>query len=227
MASNQFPGADRFPPVSEQLPSGGRELSPAEVDDLDARWSACWAPAQVAQRLAGVTTPWCVAAGWALDLFRGSQTREHGDIEIAIPAADFRMIRGRFPGYAFDAVASGRIWENAAPDVLAATHQTWLRDRATGRYLLDVFREPHDGETWICRRDHTIRLAYSEIIHHTLDGIPYLAPELVLLFKAKHARPKDETDFAETIPHMTPAQRQTLAELLARVHPGHAWLAKL
>jgi hypothetical protein len=33
--------------------------------------------------------PWCVAAGWALDLFRGMQTREHGDIEIAIPAAGF------------------------------------------------------------------------------------------------------------------------------------------
>ena len=76
--------------------------------------------------------------------------------------------------------------------MLAATHQTWLRDPATGNYLLDVFREPHDGDTWICRRDETIRLPYRDIIHHTQDGIPYLAPELVLLFKAKHARPKDQ-----------------------------------
>jgi hypothetical protein len=111
--------------------------------------------------------------------------------------------------------------------VLAATHQTWLRDRATGNYLLDVFREPHDGETWICRHDETIRLPYSEIIRHTPGGIPYLTPELVLLFKAKHARPKDQADFDETIPHMTPAQRQTFAELLARAHPGHHWLANL
>jgi hypothetical protein len=73
-----------------------------------------------------------VAAGWALDLFRGMQTREHADIEIAVPAAAFPKIRDRFPGYAFDAVGSGRIWENAAPDVLAATHQTWPRDPATG-----------------------------------------------------------------------------------------------
>jgi hypothetical protein len=58
-------------------------------------------------------------------------------------------------------------------------------------------------------------------------GIPYLRPELVLLFKAKHARPKDQRDFDETIPHMTPAQRQTLGELLARARPGHHWLASL
>lgn len=77
------------------------------------------------------------------------------------------------------------------------------------------------------RRDETIRLPYGEIVHHTRDGIPYLAPELVLLFKAKHARPKDRRDFDATVPHLTGAQRTTLEELLARVHPGHAWLTDL
>jgi len=213
--------------VSEQLPSGGIELSPDEIADLQARWSSCWTPAEVAQQLAGVGTPWYVAAGWALDLFRGRRTRAHGDIEIAIPAARFPEVRHRFPGYVFDAAGSGRIWENAAPEVLAATHQTWLRDPATGNYLLDVFREPHDGDTWICRRDERIRLPYSDVIHRTRDGIPYLAPELVLLFKAKHLRGKDQTDFDATVPHLTPAQRETLTELLTRVHPGHPWLAAL
>ncbi|MFI7322755.1 nucleotidyltransferase domain-containing protein [Streptomyces venezuelae] len=213
--------------MSEQLPSGGVELSAAELEALDARWSSCWTPAEVAERLAGVSAPWCVAAGWALDLFRGTQTREHGDIEIAVPAAEFPKIRGRFPGYVFDAVGSGRIWEKATPDVLAATHQTWLRDPSTGGYLLDVFREPHDGMTWICRRDETIRLPYSKIVHHTPSGIPYLAPELVLLFKAKHARPKDQDDFNATLPHMSSAQRTALADFLTRVHPGHRWLENL
>jgi hypothetical protein len=162
-----------------------------------------------------------------LDLFRGTQTREHGDIEIAIPAARFTEVRNRFPGYVFDAVSSGRIWPDARPHVLAATHQTWLRDPATGNYLLDVFREPHDGDTWICRRDAAIRLPYSDVIRHTPDDIPYLAPELVLLFKAKHARQKDQADFDATVPHMTPTQRNTLAELLTHTHPGHHWLADL
>jgi uncharacterized protein CbrC (UPF0167 family) len=213
--------------VSEQLPGGGVELSPAEIEALDARWSSCWTPSEVARHLDGIAAPWCVAAGWALDLFLGRQTREHGDIEIAIPAASFPEVRGRFPGYIFDGAGSGRIWADATPDVLAAVHQTWLRDPATGNYLVDVFREPHEGDTWICRRDETIRLPYRDIIHRTRDGIPYLAPELVLLFKAKHAREKDQADFGATVPHMTAAQRETLAGLLARVHPGHPWLADL
>ncbi|MGW1564051.1 nucleotidyltransferase domain-containing protein [Streptomyces sp. NPDC002144] len=213
--------------MSDQLPSGGIELSPGEIEALDARWSSCWTPSEVAQRLAGIGTPWYVAAGWALDLFHGRQTRTHGDIEIAIPAASFPKVRHRFPGYVFDAVGNGRVWEDAAPDALAAVHQTWVRDPATGNYLLDVFREPHDGDTWICRRDERIRLPYGDIIHRTQDGIPYLAPELVLLFKAKHARRKDQSDFDAALPLMSPAQRETLAELLDRVHPGHPWIADL
>ncbi|MFD5319383.1 nucleotidyltransferase domain-containing protein [Streptomyces sp. NPDC127098] len=213
--------------MSEQLPGGGIELSPDEIEALQTRWSCCWTPSEVAQQMVGISTPWYVAAGWALDLFRGTQTRAHGDIEIAIPAASFPEVRRRYPGYVFDAAGSGRIWENATPGVLAAVYQTWLRDPATGNYLLDVFREPHDGDTWICRRDERIRLPYSEIVHHTQDGIPYLAPELVLLFKAKHARRKDQADFEATVPHMTSAQRETLAELLTRVHPGHLWIEEL
>ncbi|MBC3840222.1 hypothetical protein GXW82_08535 [Streptacidiphilus sp. 4-A2] len=213
--------------MSEQLPDGGAELSAAEIEALDARWSSAWTPGEVARRLVGLDAPWCVAAGWALDLFRGRQTRAHGDIEVAVPAAGFPEVRDRFPGYHFDGVGSGRIWESPTPEVLAAVHQTWLRDPATGNYLLDVFREPHDGDTWICRRDETIRLPYRDIIHRTPDGIPYLAPELVLLFKAKHARPKDQADFHGTLPYLTPGQRGTLASLLTQVHPGHPWLTDL
>ncbi|MEV4880503.1 nucleotidyltransferase domain-containing protein [Streptomyces cyaneofuscatus] len=213
--------------MKEQLPSGGMELSPDEIEALDARWSSCWTPSEVAQRLAGIDSPWYVAAGWALDLFRGRQTRPHGDIEIAIPAARFPEVRHRFPGYVFDGAGSGRIWEDASPEVLAAVHQTWLRDPATGDYLLDVFREPHDGDTWICRRDEEIRLPYGDIIRRTQDGIPYLTPELVLLFKAKHRRPKDQADFEATVPYLSTPQRTTLTRLLTRVHPGHPWLADL
>jgi hypothetical protein len=213
--------------VSERLPGEGHELTPDELAALDARWASAWTPAEVAHRLAGIVSPWYVAAGWALDLFRGTQTRDHGDIEIAIPAASFPEVRSRFADYAFDAAGSGRIWANATPAELARTYQTWLRDPATGQYLLDVFREPHDGDIWICRRDAAIRLPYGDIIRHTSDGIPFLAPEWVLLFKAKNMRPKDQADFDGARPLLTQVQRQALADLLDRVHPGHPWLAAL
>lgn len=213
--------------MSEQLPGGGVELQPEEIEALDARWANAWTPSEVAAHLDGVEAPWYVAAGWALDLFRGGQSREHGDVEIAVPAGRFAEVRDRFPGLVFDAVGSGRIWEAATPEALAGTHQTWLRDPATGDYRLDVFREPHEGDRWICRRDTTISMPYTGIIRRTPDGIPYLAPELVLLFKAKNVRRKDQADFDGVVPLLSTAQREALAGLLTRVHPGHAWLGAL
>lgn len=213
--------------MNDQLASGGTEVSPGDVGALEARWAGCWKPHDVARRLAGISAPWYIAAGWALDLFRGEQTRDHHDIEIGVPAGRFPEFRERLAEFTFDAVGAGRIWESATPRVLSATRQTWLRDPATGRYLLDVFREPHDGDVWIFRRDETIRLPYADIIRHTPDRIPYLSPELVLLFKAKHVRSKDQADFDGVLPLLTPRQREALSRLLTRVDPGHAWLAVL
>lgn len=210
--------------MTGSLPPDGIVL---DADELDARWADAWKPEQVAARLVGASSTWCIAAGWALDLFRGRQSRHHGDLEIAVPAAGFSEIRGYFPEYVFDGVGSGRIWAGAGAEVLAATHQTWLRDPASGQFLFDVFREPHEGRTWICRRDDSIRLPYDEIIERTADGIPYLVPELVLLFKAKAARPKDQVDFEEVLPLLGRARRDALRGWLLRVHPGHPWLVNL
>jgi hypothetical protein len=211
-------------PVTETLPPGGVVL---DADELGARWADAWRPEQIAERLGGVRTPWCIAAGWALDLFRGRQTRPHGDLEIAVPAAGFPEIRDRFPECVFDAVGSGRVWAEAGAEALAATHQTWSRDPASGRFLFDVFREPHEGGTWICRRDEGLRLPYDAIVERTADGIPYLVPELVLLFKAKAPRPKDQADFDGVLSLLGRARRDALSGWLERAHPRHPWLAQL
>jgi hypothetical protein len=211
-------------PVTDSLPPGGVVLGP---DELAARWADAWRPEQLAARLDGVGVPWCVAAGWALDLFRGARSRPHGDLEIAVPAAGFGEVRDCFAEYAFDAVGSGHVWPDAAEEALAATHQTWVRDPASGCFLFDVFREPHEGGIWICRRDGSLRLPYDAVIERTSDGTPYLVPELVLLFKAKEPRPKDHADFEATLPLLGQARRNALGGWLTRVHPGHPWLARL
>ncbi|WP_373862849.1 nucleotidyltransferase domain-containing protein [Nocardia amamiensis] len=197
---------------------GGRLLSAEEAAEL---WTA-WIPAEVAERMSSVTVPWCIAAGWALDLFTGGGARQHDDLEIAVPQQSFSEVAAAFPGFEWDVVGDGRVWP--FPAQAANHHQTWLRDPATGRYRLDVFREPHVGDRWVCRRDPSITLPYDELILHTSDGIPYITPEVALLFKAKARRDKDEADFRRVLPAMDRSQRSRLSDWLSRVHPGHPWL---
>ena len=196
-------------------------------------WDA-WRPEQAAALLAGVRTPWYVAAGWAIELFLGEQRREHEDLEIAVPREWFAEIAERLSAFELfvpdsDLTDPGLVWPFArAPKALDGHHQTWVREPATGRWRLDVFREPSDGDTWICRRDARIRLPYSDVIERTDAGIPYARPEIVLLFKAKHDdRPKDEADLAAVLPRLEPARRRWLTDALRLVHPGHPWLERI
>ena len=58
-----------------------------EGPELDA-WDA-WTPWEAAERFAHIDVPWCVVAGWSIDLFIGKQTREHGDLEVEFLSRDF------------------------------------------------------------------------------------------------------------------------------------------
>lgn len=191
------------------------------------KW-APWSPEEVARRLAGVAAPWYVAAGWAIDLFLGEQTREHEDIEIAVPRTRLGEVVEALGDYELFAVDSGVVWRiGEAGDLPESSHQTWVQEHGTELWRLDIFSEPSEGATWICRRDFRIRLPYDRVIERTADGIPYGRPEIILLFKAKHVRPKDETDFAAVVPRLDAAQREWLADALTLAHPGHHWLRSL
>ena len=81
---------------------------------------------------------------------------------------------------------------------------------------------------WVCRRDESLRLPYASVIRYDGAGVPYLRPELVLLFKAKAMRPKDDDDLLRALPRLAAADRAELARLLVRVHgPSHPWLARI
>jgi hypothetical protein len=180
----------------------------------------------VTRRLAGVDAPWAVVAGWALDLFRGKQTREHEDLEIAVPERSYAAIAEALASFDHFAVGDG-LAQPATEESLAAAYQTWVRERETGVWRLDVMREPWEGDTWICRRDQRIRRPGADVVARTSDGIPYQQPEIVLLFKAKAMRPKDEADFASVLPLLDSSRRRWLSDALALVHPGHRWLEAL
>jgi len=58
-----------------------------------------------------------------------------------------------------------------------------------------------------------------EAVLRTADGVPYLAPELQLLFKSEAPREKDDVDTREVIPELDPTRRARLADLLPGDHP--------
>jgi len=159
-------------------------------------------------------------------MFRGEVTRAHEDIEIAVPSRTFPVICQALSELDFVVVGAGQSWplDSPAYDVM---HQTWGRDRSTGLYRLDVLREPHVGATWIYRRDPRIRRPYSTVIRRSVEGIPFMTPEIVLLFKAKHMREKDQQDFVATLPLLGASARAWLVNALQRIHPRHPWLAEL
>ena len=112
------------------------------------------------------------------------------------------------------------------PDV--SKWEAWMREPATGHWRLDVFREPSEGDTWICRRDPRIRMPHARVVERTPDGIPYCRPEITLLYKAKHAHQrKNQDDFAAVVPHLADDRREWLADALELVHPGHPWLGEI
>ena len=61
----------------------------------------------------------------------------------------------------------------------------------------------------------------------TPTGLPYLRPEVVLLYKAKQPRAADERDAAAAIPLLSRHERTWLAEAIARDTPTHPWLSRL
>ena len=191
-------------------------------------WQA-WTPEQVTGRLAGIEAPWCVVGGWAIDLFLGRVTREHEDLEIAVPRSFFPALRERLePDFAFHVVGDGEI-HRLAPGTPypAEKHQCWLLDEAANKWRLDIMQEPGDAGRWVFRRDERVSAPRTQLLRRSADGIAYLAPEAVLLFKAKGARPKDETDLAACLPSLSRDASDWLRAALTRVHPGHAWLDRL
>jgi hypothetical protein len=192
------------------------------------QWDA-WRPERVAELLEGVDLPWYIAAGWAIDLFLGGDWREHEDLEVAVPNSRFDELVDTLVGLEVFVITPPLATPLAeARDQLFDTHQTWIREPASGKWRVDFFREPSDGDTWICRREPVIRLPYDRVIEWTDDGIPYGRPEIVLLFKAKHsAEEKNQRDFEAVLPRLDSPRRGWLRAALERVHPGHEWLAGL
>lgn len=202
------------------------QLGAEEFQDIFGPWRP-WRPREVVERFGTAPFPWWVAGGWAAEA-GGAAPRPHEDIDVAVLARDLAAVR--------EWLSDHHLWEahrgwlrplrpGAAP--AADCEQFWVRRNAMSPWVLDVLLTPAEGDTWLFKRDDRIRLPLGGIGWFASDGVSYLRPELVLLFKAKLRRPKDEADLRSLVPRLDDGARLWLRDALALVHPGHPWSAAL
>jgi hypothetical protein len=168
---------------------------------------------------------WAVAGGWAIDAFLGRVTREHADIDIAVWRGDQSRMRSALaPDWQFEIIEDGqrRPWR-VGETLLPPIHEIHAHRAGLPQSTLEFLLNDHDTSTWIYRRDTAVRLAIDRTILRR-DAVPFLAPEIVLVYKSKDPRPHDDMDLRAALPAMTSRQRLWLRDAIARATGAHPWL---
>lgn len=166
-----------------------------------------------------------VAGGWALDLFAGRVRRSHDDVDVLVLARDLDQVAATFtprPMLQDPETGDFRPWSpgehlTPGPHVLAFPGSP-----------IQILLAASDADEWVYHRGRgSIRKPLDEITLTTPNGLPYLAPEIVLLFKSRSSRPKDTEDFADVAPLLDSNRRQWLHNHIAPRYPNHPWLPAL
>lgn len=170
--------------------------------------------------------PWYIAGGWAIDLYIGRQTRVHKDIEVAVLREDQQDVRAYLNDWSFQKVVRGQLqpWEQEF--LTLPIHEIHATHTVTGEQL-EILLNDVTHEQWTFRRDTRISLPLSFLRYTTSTGIPYLAPEVVLLYKATQTREKDDADFTAVKPLLEENRKQWLREALTLHVPTHHWIPAL
>jgi hypothetical protein len=199
------------------MPGGQHEWQPLTVK------AAC-------ELFVGLPIPWWVAGGMAIDLFVGRTTRAHGDLDIQIlrehqlalqvHLRDWDLHKTNQPGL--------KRWvpgEYLEPGV----NQVWCRRTRTAPWCMEIMLLDTLGDRWVYRRVPSIGGPTEGLGLKTSGGVPYLSPEIQLLFKAKREpMPKDDHDFGVACPLLSGSQQRWLRSALEVQFPaGHAWIPRL
>lgn len=176
-----------------------------------------------------VDAPWWIAGGYAIEFAVGEPFRGHNDVDVLLLRRDQLTVQRALPDWewwAAEPPGALRPWVpgEILPD---AVHDIWCRPSAEDPWRIQFMLDEADGDDWVSRRDPRIRRPLTELGRVNGNGIPYVAPEIQLFYKAKGARPKDEEDFAAALPVLRPEERQWLREAMRLVYGEHAWLDRL
>jgi hypothetical protein len=191
-----------------------------------------WAPlspVEIARLFHEVNVPWWIAGGWVIDLLVGEQTRPHDDIDVLILREDQLAAQTALPTWELQApTPSGPRLPWQVGDLLPSdVHNVWCRPNSNSPWALELMLEEASADRWVFRRDRRITRPLATLTRRAPDGLPCLAPEVQLLYKARSPRPKDEHDFEVMLPHLDDEERDWLGTTLRTCYPEHPWLVRL
>ena len=171
---------------------------------------------------------WFVVGGWAIDLFLGFQSRDHKDLEIGVYRSNQIDLKSFLQSWKFVKVVQGVSESWTDGEFLSSpVHEIHAQSESEPQTELEILLQEETDMKWVYRRNASIRADKRSIVLSSAAGIPYLSPEIVLLYKAKQQRGKDEADFALVRDRLGGEQRLWLKAAIETCHPGHSWLAQL
>jgi hypothetical protein len=186
-----------------------------------------WLPAsleQVIELFGDASFRWWMSGGIALELHVGRSWRGHDDTDIGVTRIDMSMLRALLPSWQM-CIASGgslRVWRGEPLRLDRSENNVWCRRRKSEPWAIDITISEGNEREWVFRRDDTIALPWSEAVQRSAAGVPYLAPEIQLLFKSRDRRPKDDVDAQVVIPLLDEHRASRLRTWLPH---DHAWRA--
>ena len=178
--------------------------------------------------------------GQALDIFLGYESRVHGDIDICAFWEDRDMIIEymRSKGYkVYEMLGGGRAHPVSGTNGLVRLKKN-IFCCLDGCPLVKLYPIEEDGNCWM-EFFHVgqTKLDYIEFLFNDktpdlekairlADGIPYLAPEMILLYKSTDTERKGyQQDFELAYQAMSHEQKQWLQNALRRkFQNGHKWI---
>lgn len=198
-------------------------------DEPDDRTAAFQPLRAVASLLSDFPGRWWIAGGWAIDLFAGRVTRPHEDVDVLILDRDqaaFHRACGEI-GFTHKDHRTNAEREWLRDDQLTPGPDTLLlRGSRAGAKQLEILFARTDEDQWVYHRGRgLLRLPIADI-GRSRDGIPYLVPQLNLLFKATDPRPQDHEDFHIVLDLLGEEERAWLRLRLER-RGDHPWVAAL
>ena len=186
------------------------------------------APQKVAALMRDFESPWMIAGGWALDLYLGRETRPHADVEIAVWRRDQLALQQHFAGYTMKKAAGGELSDWPRGESLKLpVHEIHLFERGGEKAVLEILLNETDGRNWLYRRNPAVAKPLAEVRLDACDGLGFLCPEIVLLYKSKAPRPQDEADFSAAVERLGASRRDWLKRALAMCDKRHRWLERL